>query len=385
MLISVILSLFLGCSQQTEDAKPQKTTTTPTETTSAPAPQAEAKTKPPIPTTVATPPKPKQPATAKSVGNDVVVGKWSGGTVTYGELFAEIEDQLSQKQAAYLLEKYNMEKEALETKIIEKILDEEAKKQGLASKEDLLKQEIDDNIKEPTEIEIQAFYEQIKSRVQGTPLEMLKDRIIASIKQQEAQLLMQVFLDNLKTKYQMKLSVPFPDLPRANVNSSDDPYLGAENAEITIVQFAEYQCPYCSTVNQEIEKVIAAYPGKVKMVFRDFPLSFHEDAVPAAIAANCAGEQGKYWDMYRILMANQTALKDANLTSYAQSLGLDMSKWTTCAQDPKQQAEVEGDLQDGLKAGVNGTPSFFVNGIRLSGGFGFDQFKEMIDRELQQN
>ena len=382
MLISVIFTLIFGCSQEPTATTAEQPPGTTQEVQPAPTPSVADKTTPPTPTTVAAPPKPKQ-ATPQSTGNDVVVGSWSGGSIKYSELYAQIEDQLAQKHAAYLLEKYNMEKEALETKIIEQILDEEAKKLGLADKEALMKQEIDDKINEPTEKAIQDFYNLVKDRANGAPLELIKDRIVASLKQQEAQLLMQVFLDNLKSKYKMQMSIPFPDLPRVKVDSSDDPYIGAENAEITIVQFAEYQCPYCSTVNQEIDKVIEAYPGKVKMVFRDFPLSFHQDAVPAAIAANCAGEQGKYWDMYKILMANQSALKPSNLTSYASSLGLDMSKWNTCIVDPKQQAEVEGDLQDGLAAGVNGTPSFFVNGIKLTGGFGFEQFKEMIDRELQ--
>ena len=393
MLSSILFSLIVGCSTQ----QPNKTETTNNTQASEKSEQAPAvaKTTPakteasqeekttPVPTAVAAPPKDNKSGVTKSLDSNVVVGKWKNGSIKYGELFAEMHDQLAQQQAEYLVERFTMEKNSLEGKIMEKILAEEAKNQGLPSQEELLKKEIDDKISEPTEAEILAFYEQVKGQIQGTPLEYVKDRIIQSLKQQQAQLLMQVYLDNLKKQYQLEINFPFPDVPRVKVATDDDPFVGAENPEITIVQFAEYQCPYCGMVNQEIDKVMAAYPNKVKMIFRDFPLSFHEDAVPAAIAANCAGEQDKYWDMYEILMANQSALKEAQLVSYASSLSLDMEKWNTCRQDPKQKEEVNTDLEDGMRAGVNGTPAFFVNGIKLSGGFQFEQFKEIIDRELQ--
>ena len=126
------------------------------------------------------------------------------------------------------------------------------------------------------------------------------------------------------------------------------------------------------------------YEGKVKMVFRDFPLSFHDRAIPAAVAANCAGEQGKYLEMHDEMMSNQRALSESDLKGYATKISLDIPKWETCLKDPKQEAEVKKDMDDGAVAGVSGTPAFFINGIMLSGALPFERFKEVIDKELAQ-
>jgi len=131
-----------------------------------------------------------------------------------------------------------------------------------------------------------------------------------------------------------------------------------------------------------MDKIRENYPDKVKIVFRDFPLGFHSDAVPAAVAANCAGEQDKYWEMHDLLMSNQRALDEATLVSHANSLSLDMDKWATCRKDPAQTAEVQKDQEDGAKVGVTGTPAFFVNGIMLSGALPYEQFETIIEREL---
>ena len=188
----------------------------------------------------------------------------------------------------------------------------------------------------------------------------------------------------LKTKYEVKISLPFPEGARVSVSADDDPFIGPEDAPITIIQFAEYQCPYCGKAGESIDRVLEEYKGKVKMVYRDFPLSFHDRAIPAAVAANCAGEQGKYWEMHKLLMSNQSALSDSTLKAHAITLALDLEKWNTCRQDPEQAKEVQKDFQDGQKVGVNGTPAFFINGIMLSGAVPFPDFKEIIDRELQQ-
>ena len=143
--------------------------------------------------------------------------------------------------------------------------------------------------------------------------------------------------------------------------------MGPADAKVTIVQFAEYQCPYCGKAGESVDKVMETYGDDVRMVFRDFPLSFHPRAVPAAVAANCAGEQGQYWEMHNRLMSNQRALEDADLTAHAEALKLDLAKWNTCREDPAQAAEVMKDFEDGQEVGVSGTPTFFINGIMISG------------------
>ena len=120
----------------------------------------------------------------------------------------------------------------------------------------------------------------------------------------------------------------------------------------------------------------------VLKIYRDFPLGFHDRAIPAAVAANCAGEQDKYWEMHGVLMKNQTKLSDADLAGFAQGVGVDMDKWTACLSNPAQEAEVRKDMEDASAVGVTGTPAFFINGVLLSGAVPFDQFKSIIDKEL---
>ena len=138
--------------------------------------------------------------------------------------------------------------------------------------------------------------------------------------------------------------------------------MGTDGAPIEIIQFAEFQCPYCGKVGDTMEQLLAAYPGKLKIVYRDFPLGFHDRAIPAAIAANCAGEQDKYWDMHGVLMANQTKLSDSDLAGFAQGIGVDMDKWTACLSNPAQEAEVgnserrEGHLADDRRRHRQTTP-----------------------------
>ena len=204
------------------------------------------------------------------------------------------------------------------------------------------------------------------------------------LKGQQQQELFTSYIDKLKESYGVNITLPFPEVPRVQVSADDDPYKGPETAPITIIQFAEYQCPYCGKAGESVEQVMKEYEGKVKMVFRDFPLSFHDRAIPAAVAANCAGEQGKYWEMHDQMMANQRALSEDDIKGYATNIGLDLSKLETCRADPKHVAEVQKDMEDGSAAGVSGTPAFFINGIMLSGALPFERFKEVIDRELSE-
>lgn len=361
----LLLSLMFACGEK----DPNKTTTAET----APTPQK-----------VETPEPLKAGAFTMLATPTSQVGSWKGGSIAYGDFTKEMEGEIRQKEASYLNERYTFERGALENKILEKVLEEESKALGLKSIDELIAKEITGKIPEPSEAEITDFYEKVKSQTNGASLEDIRPQLVMSLRQQKSQETMQKYIEDIKVKYEVKISLPFPEGARVSVSADDDPFIGPKDAPITIVQFAEYQCPYCGKAGEAVDKVMEEYKGKIKMVYRDFPLSFHDRAIPAAVAANCAGEQGKYWEMHKLLMSNQSALSEENLTAHATTLSLDLTKWNTCREDPKQAAEVQKDFQDGQKVGVNGTPAFFINGIMLSGAVPYPQFKEIIDRELQQ-
>lgn len=175
-----------------------------------------------------------------------------------------------------------------------------------------------------------------------------------------------------------------PQVVRYDVSLDNNPVFGPEDAPITIIEFSDYQCPYCKRWHVEVwPKIKSAYPNKVRLVYRDFPLmSIHSEAVPAAEAANCAGEQGKYWEYHDLLFEGDLPLgRDAYL-AYAKRLGLDAEGFEACLESRRYRNEVENDYSYALALGVNSTPTFFINGIALLGAQPFEVFRQIIDLEL---
>lgn len=163
--------------------------------------------------------------------------------------------------------------------------------------------------------------------------------------------------------------------------------MGKENAKITMIEFSDFQCPYCARyVTETFPQIEREYieTGKVLYIFHHYPLPFHQYAQKAAEAAECAGEQGKFWEMHDKLFADQEKLTEADLKTYAANLGLNTSQFNTCLSSGQFQDEVQADMELGQSMGVNGTPSFFVNGKFVSGAQPFASFKQIIDAELNQ-
>jgi protein-disulfide isomerase len=172
-------------------------------------------------------------------------------------------------------------------------------------------------------------------------------------------------------------------IQRANVSTDDDPSIGPADAPVTIIEFSDYQCPYCQKWYEEVfTQLMADYPGKIHFVYRDLPLPMHPEAVPAAEAADCAGEQGAYWEFHDSLFSGQYTLGRSAYIQYATDIGLDLTAFTTCLDDHRYQAEVEADASDASKLGLTGTPSFFINGRVLIGALPISNFTAIIDEEL---
>ena len=202
-------------------------------------------------------------------------------------------------------------------------------------------------------------------------------------------------VEDLKTKTIVRQQVPAPEAQEVVVSMNDDPVKGDLNAPVTIIEFSDFQCPYCgrffkSTLT-EIERDYIK-TGKVRYVFRDFPLDFHKQAPKASEAANCAGEQGKYWEMHDKLFENQNALMVDKLRQYAAEVGLESGPFDACLDSGKYAEEINRDVEDGKKAGVSGTPSFFIGksqgpgkeitGKRIVGARPYESFKQVIDQIL---
>lgn len=174
------------------------------------------------------------------------------------------------------------------------------------------------------------------------------------------------------------------EVRRYDIPADDDPFLGPADAAITIIEFSDYECPFCTKWHDEVwPQIQAAYPSQVRLVYRDFPLSsIHSNAIPAAEAANCAGEQDKYWEYHGALFANAYGLGRSSFERYATDLKMDLAAFTECLDSRRYQEEVEADYNFAAELGIRSTPTFFINGIALVGAQPFDVFKEVIDLEL---
>jgi protein-disulfide isomerase len=189
---------------------------------------------------------------------------------------------------------------------------------------------------------------------------------------------------------------------RVQVSADDDPSLGPEDATVTVIEFSDFQCPYCAAAAGMHPQLVSQFKssdptwepavpklkelakqGKIKFVYRDFPLSNrHPDAQKAAEAAECADEQAKFWEYHDKIFENQGALDVASLKRYAEDLGLNATKFNECLDSGRMTSEVQKDFRDGSSYGITGTPSFFVNGINLVGAQPYSAFKQLIEEEL---
>jgi len=162
-------------------------------------------------------------------------------------------------------------------------------------------------------------------------------------------------------------------------------YKGFKDAPITIVEYSDFQCPYCSRGWQVMKQVEEDYvkSGKVKIIFKNFPLSFHPQAQPAALAALCAGEQGKFWEFHDKLFANQNLLGDSLYSQTATELKLDLAKFNSCYQSQKYLSQINSEMKDGQSKGISGTPGFLVNGQAVIGAQPYSVFQQIIDAELK--
>ncbi|MFH1916490.1 MAG: DsbA family protein [Nanoarchaeota archaeon] len=191
--------------------------------------------------------------------------------------------------------------------------------------------------------------------------------------------------ENVIANNQPVQAAPSAPEPTVQVSIDDDAILGNKDAPVTLVEFSDYQCPFCGRFHEQaFPQIKSEYidTGKVRFVFRDFPLSFHENAQKSAEAAECAGEQEKYWAYNEVLFKNQDKLSVSDLKGYAKELGLDETAFNSCLDSGKMASEVAKDMNDGAGYGVKGTPAVFVNGKLISGAQPFSAFKQAIDAAL---
>jgi protein-disulfide isomerase len=273
---------------------------------------------------------------------------------------------------------YQLRSQALDALITRALLEKEAATRGVTP-EALHKAEVEDKAV-VTDADAKAFYESNKARFGTTAEADALLQIRAGLGQQRQNDRRTAFARELKAKYEVKVLIePY----RVPVEVGNAPVRGNPKAPVTVVEFSDFQCPYCVRARPTVARVRETYGDRVRWVFRHFPLDFHAQARKAGEAAACAGEQGRFWEMHDLLWANTAKLQVADLKVHAASLGLDTAAFGQCLDSGREAALVEGDAAAGQGYGVSGTPAFFVNGRPLTGAQPYEAFAQVIDDELQ--
>lgn len=289
----------------------------------------------------------------------------------------DVEDSLKALVFDVQEQVYKLRENELELTINDTLLTQEAQARKVTTNA-LLDAEV--KPKPVTEEQARTFYEQNKERISGD-FAQTKESIISYLQQQEVRIAEHAFVEKLRASASIQVFLKEPESPIFSISTQDQPSLGSVNAAVTIIAFTDYQCPSCASIHPALERLVKENAGKVRLVARDFPLSQHTEAFKAAEAAEAAREQGKYWEYVHVLMQNQSSLGVDKLKSFAGELGLDRARFDAALDSGKFSETVQNDVDEGMKLGLKGTPSLFINGRRVTAK-SYEELKASVDAAL---
>jgi protein-disulfide isomerase len=316
----------------------------------------------------------------------VLFGTGNAVAQTGTEVVAEIGavkltmSDLDQQEAAKLLQArydfYQAESKALEDLIDTTLIAQKASSENLTV-EQLLDRDVRSQVKDPTEDQVRVFYEGLET---DQPYEAMRGKILEKIRTLRTNKAAAAYVKELREQSNVYVTLTPPstvvDLANADV-------LGSKNAPVMLVEFADYECPYCQKVAPAIKKLQAELGSKLAVVYKDFPLPMHAHAEKAAEAARCAGKQGQFWAFHDELFSSKQLDID-QLKEQAHALKLDSAVFDKCLDAGETAAAVQQDRQQGMRLGLSGTPSFFVNGHFLSGALDYAALRKIVDQQLAQ-
>ena len=318
---------------------------------------------------------------APAANPDQVVAEVAGKPITLKDVDAKWEAFDAAERARIVQAMYQNRRNMIELLVGDQLIANAAKASG-QSVEAFLAADGAKRLPAITEAEIAQFFDQNKDRAQGRTLDQLRPEIKPYLEERRRQQARAMLVDELKSRDGANWKVML-DPPRYTVaTTAEDPVRGNPAASITIVEFSDYQCPFCARVNPTLAKIRETYGDRVRIVFKDYPLPNHPQAPKAAEAARCAGEQNKYWEMHDAMFANQRALEVPSLKQTARAIGLSGTTFDACLDSGKWQATIRAGSELGEQMGVNSTPTLYVNGRAVIGAMPFENFKQIIDEEL---
>ncbi|MCK5688023.1 thioredoxin domain-containing protein [Myxococcota bacterium] len=314
------------------------------------------------------------------VGSKTVLAKVNGLEIRREDAAPQYEARLRDAENEYKQRELHVLWMAADDAINERLMRSEAKKRGLTM-EQLREKEVFSKAEKPLEDDLRLIYESNRHLIE-VPFEAARPLIEQQMLTQQYEGLEHAFASTLRDGAEVEFSLPVPDLPRYEVETGNGPAWGNKDARVTLIEFADYQCSYCGRAAQLVAELKALYPNDLRVVYRDFPLDQHPQALGASIAAQCAFEQGQFWPYHELLWERSNRLEKADLLAYAQELNLDLAKYEKCVASEQAAKAIATHKEAGERAKIEGTPAIFINGIKLIGLLPLPLFKAMIDAEL---
>jgi protein-disulfide isomerase len=276
---------------------------------------------------------------------------------------------------------YALKRSELDALVAQRLLEQQAAKRGV-SVAALLDQEVTAKVALVTEKEIDDYYNANKARMRGDEASA-RVQIRNTLQQQKLTARRGAYLASLRAEAKIVVHLEPPAVARVDVACAGAPVRGAPDAAVTIVEFSDFECPFCKRANATMATIMERYSGKIRLAYRDFPLeSIHPLARGAAEAARCARDGGKFWEYHDVLFAQSPKLAPEDLRRYAKEVGLDVDKFDACLASGAHKEAVQKDIDEGTALGITGTPAFYINGRSVRGAQPIDVFTRMIDDEL---
>jgi protein-disulfide isomerase len=307
-----------------------------------------------------------------------VLAKIGDEQLTLDDVRGRVGDQMDRMEAEYRRQRSRLVEMAVDTLLRERVLLSEAKRQG-KSLDDLVAAEAGGS--EPSEIEVAAWYKDNQVRLGGRSLDELRPQIIDYLKGQRQREAAQKLEARLRKE--KRVEVYFQPY-RLAFNNTGAPTSGKEGSPVTLVEFSDFQCPFCHSFLPTLKQIQKNYGDRIQIVYRQYPIpSLHPFAMKAAEASLCANEQGKFWEMHDAMFNDQKKLAVSDLKQTAERLGMNRGKFDKCLDSGRYVEQVQNDVNEGARSGVTGTPALFVNGVIVDGGaVPYETVAAIIDREL---
>jgi len=324
-------------------------------------------------------------AAASEGSPDDVFATLGGEEVTRGEVetsaaqaLERVQNQRLQCETEANQQRHQILENETRKMVRERLLAAKAEERGL-TQEELLQAEVQSRVGEVTPAEVDAFYQQNQGQIRA-PKEQVAGQIAEYLRQGRASEAYESFMQGLEEEADVSYDLgPY----RVEIATEGEPAAGPEDAPVTIVEFSDFECPYCSRVVPTLKRVQEEYGDRVRLVFKQYPLPSHPQAQKAGEASLCANDQGKFWELHDAMFADQQNLAPEALVAKAEGLGLDVAAFRECLQSGRYAEAVEEDLREGARAGVSGTPAMFVNGRLVSGAVPYEEIARVVEEELE--